>query len=1024
MTIRPRLFVVCLLWAATLLSLSTALLVSGSVARAQGDELIPPPIPESATPAEAVERPPFDYVTDDIQKVISIRSEYSESAAIEGTQVQLLMDGVTLTQGGLKISAEKMAVFTTVIEGSHDVLVYAEDAVVESYLGRQSLAVRAVRLQSTMAPQLLVAKPSQRAVAGDNPLLNRAVEFLYPDASGSVHTTLQVSSDTFSPSLLLPQTRSPLGTRRIQVRQRSSQPMQFDMSRSTDTVPEEVIYTFTGGLNMLIEGVEFDANGQQVNPGVIDISADRIVAWTPATNGDGDQPQTGFMSLEHSSDTPFQVYLEGNIVIRQDKNTVTATHAFFDVRNNQALIMNAELKAYIPTTDGYFRIRGERLRQLSRDRFHAQNAWVTTSPYGEPGYRIQATDIFVEPGMYSPWTLMNRFTRQQPSETTMITSLNNQFIVGNTPLFWLPRVTGPAEDPGIPIRRATVKQDRIFGVQVETVWDMNKLLGRPKIPGVEWDLLLDYRTKRGAGVGSGTRYSGENGLGTFQGEGRLYYQNDRGRDNLGLDRRSLQPESDNRGEATFRHRQQLPSDAMLFGEIGYLSDRNYLEQFHENRFDSEKDVETLLGVRQDSGAFSGMLWTRPDLNGFDATTNWLPRADAYSFSQPLFDGLAYWSSHSSAGYADSQTMQAPTDPTDPFTPLGLPYQANASGLVAMSRHEIDAPFMIGPVNIDPYVMGEAAYWDQGFTPESVDRYLLSAGVRARLFAWKVMPFVNSHIFNLRGLAHKHETIFEYAWTDVSRGINEIPQYNEIDENSQERFRTRYTNQIFPGVIPGEFNPRNYAIRNGAGLWASAPYHELADDQQVLRLSFRNRLQTKSGPINSQRTRDWMVWESGLSYFPQSQRDNFGEDFGLIYNRYRWNVSDRTSFLADNTLDLFDNGQDIFSVGVLSQRSLRGSVYLGYRQVDLGRYLDSRIVTGSYSYQMSEKWISTAAYAYDVAATESRGTSLTLSRVGLDWILHMGMGLDFSKGNVGFGISLEPRFGPPTATNLGYLMGIQ
>jgi hypothetical protein len=74
--------------------------------------------------------------------------------------------------------------------------------------------------------------------------------------------------------------------------------------------------------------------------------------------------------------------------------------------------------------------------------------------------------------------------------------------------------------------------------------------------------------------------------------------------------------------------------------------------------------------------------------------------------------------------------------------------------------------------------------------------------------------------------------------------------------------------------------------------------------------------------------------------------------------------------------------------------------------------------------MSPKWISTASYAYDVAAGESRGSSVTVSRVGLDWILHFGLGLDFSKGNVGVGLSLEPRFGPPSATNLGYLMGLQ
>jgi len=168
----------------------------------------------------------------------------------------------------------------------------------------------------------------------------------------------------------------------------------------------------------------------------------------------------------------------------------------------------------------------------------------------------------------------------------------------------------------------------------------------------------------------------------------------------------------------------------------------------------------------------------------------------------------------------------------------------------------------------------------------------------------------------------------------------------------------------------------------------------------------------------------MIWEYGASLFPDPDRDNFGEDFGLLYSHSRWNVSDRTSFLTDTSWDLFDRAQNVWSVGVLSQRSLRGSVYLGFREVTAQDYFESQMLIGSYSYQMSPKWISTASYAYDLAASESRGSSLTVSRVGLDWILHFGLGFDFSKDNVGIGVSLEPRFGPPSPTNLSYLLGLQ
>ncbi|MBL8815520.1 MAG: hypothetical protein JNL58_05790 [Planctomyces sp.] len=962
----------------------------------------------------------LDVVTDDIQDPVRIRADVEERLPMDWGEVRLLIGRVRLEQGQLSVSAAKMAVLSTPTETGYEVLVYGEDISIDHHEGRRYLGSEVIQLQTLKVPEYVVGS-SRVAQQTNDPLYTRAIERLFPGTlAPEQHVTYQVTPDSMLPQLTVPGAGKKF--RRIQIRQRSSQPIQAESRRSEGTVPEEQIYVITGGVNVLIEGVEFDVQGQQISPGLVDISADRIVAWTQAT-GDGDLADGGL--VVQSADTRFQIYMEGNIVIRHKQNTITASHAFFDANNDRAVMMNAELRAFVPTTGGYFRVRAERMRQLSRDRFHAQNAWATSSPYGKPGYRLQASDIFVEPGAATPWTGTDPLTGQQVvGQSTWVTSLNNQVVVGDTPVFWLPKISAPMEDPGIPIRRATVTQDRIFGLHVKTVWDLTTILGLPRQPGTELDLLANWATDRGPGVGTAARYEGTNEAGKYQGSGTLYYQYDSGLDNLGSDRRALQPESDHRGEITWRHRQQLPGDATLFGEIGFLSDRNYLEQYDETRFDTDKDVETILGVRQDLGAYSGSLWTRPDLNQFEAHTQWLPRADAYSFSQPLFDGLAYWSSHSYAGYADMNQMQSPTDPADPFTPLGLPYMADVSGGIAMTRHQIDAPFMLGPVNVTPYVMGEAAWWESGFSGDSVDRYTINAGIRARLFAWKVMPFTNSEVFNLRGLTHKHETILDYSWTDVSRSVNEIPQWNEIDENSQERFRSRYTTQIYGGVIPDEFNARNYAIRNGAGLWVSAPYHELVDDQQVVRLSFRNRLQTKAGPINAQRTRDWMVWESGLSYFPEADRDNFGEDVGLLFGHYRWNVSDRTSLLADGVMDLFENAQDVWSLGILSQRSTRGSVYVSYRQVEAGDFLDSRILTGSYSYQMSPKWISTASYAYDLGESESRGSSLTVSRVGLDWILHFGLGFDISKDNVGIGISLEPRFGPPNPTNMSYLLGLQ
>jgi hypothetical protein len=964
--------------------------------------------------------PDPEFVTYDIQHVVKVQADFEETLIADGISARIVFGRVRISQGQFSLTASRAVVFHSETDSDHEILVYAEDGSWSGPDGGASAANQAFRMQSLAAPQIVVLN-SRPLKSQDHPLFQRAQRRLFPEYFASATpVSLQPGQELVIPPGPAGSFNTGLqSTRRYQIRPRSSQPLKFESFKSNDTVPAEQVYVITGGVNVLVEGVEVDIGGQQISPGIIDLSADRVVIWTEA--GDNDDLAGGGLVIQPGG-AQMQIYMEGNIVIRHRQNTISATHAFFDANNDNALFLNAELRAFMPTTGGFFRVRADRLRQLSRDRFHAQNAWASTSPYGKPGYRIQSSDVFVEP---MPWTGVDPLTGQQVvGQSTWVTSMNNTFVVGDVPLMWLPKIRGPVEDPGIPIRSAAVTADSIFGLQVRTVWNLTRILGRSSQDGTEWNLLANYMSERGPGAGLGGKYTGQNAYGLYQGEGTLYYQYDDGTDNLGLDRRRLTPESNNRGEITWRHRQRLPGNAMLFGELGYLSDRNYLEQYDELRFDREKDIETILGIRKDAGAYSGMLWTRPELYDFEANTQWLPRADLYSFSQPLFGGLAYWSSHSSAGYARLNQMKPPTDPNDPYTPLGNPWYTSASGLVAMSRHEIDAPFMLGPVNIDPYVMGEAAYWGEGFTSESVDRYVASAGVRARLFAWKIMPFVKSSLLNLNGVTHKHETMLEYSWTDVSTGLSQIPQYNEFDENSQERFRSRYTTQIFPGVIPTEFNPRNYAVRKGAGLWVTAPYHELVNDQQVVRLSSRNRLQTKAGPANSPRIRDFMEWESGFTFFPKADRDNFGEDYGLLFYRGAWHVNDRTSLLADAIWDLFGNAQHVWSVGVLSQRSTRGSLYVSYRQVQAARFLDSSIGTSSYSYQLSPKWISTASYAYDFAQSESRGSTMTVSRVGLDWVFNMGLGYDFSKDNVGVAFSLEPRVGPASPTNLGYLLGLQ
>src|SRR5262249_50937487 len=113
------------------------------------------------------------------------------------------------------------------------------------------------------------------------------------------------------------------GLRRVQIFPRTGGTLDIDSFPSTDTTPPQQIVVFTGGVNVLVDGIDQRAGDQPI--GTIDLSADRVVLWTDTASGRS--LQAGAATQER--DLPLQVYLEGNIVIRQGANVLRARQAFY-----------------------------------------------------------------------------------------------------------------------------------------------------------------------------------------------------------------------------------------------------------------------------------------------------------------------------------------------------------------------------------------------------------------------------------------------------------------------------------------------------------------------------------------------------------------------------------------------------------------------------------------------------------------------------------------------------------------------
>lgn len=790
------------------------------------------------------------------------------------------------------------------------------------------------------------------------------------------------------------------------------------------SIPPEYVMTLTGGVNIVVDNVPLQVGSGQTVLSRIDLTADRAVIWTDANrfgNGGG---------FDIDSDTPFQVYLEGNIIVRQGTNDIRATHAYYDLNQHRGLTMNTEIRTLLPDLQGSLRLRAAEIRQNSDTSFHAKDAFFTTSEFGKPKSRIQASDVFLEQRPTGNPSRINPKTGEPEGGTFYATSLNNVIFVEDVPIFVAPYLSSIAEDPHIPVRRFNVGYSGMYGGTIETAWDLQSILGLNLPPSVDWQLQADYLSKRGPGLGTRGMFDLDTTIFGMpvhkEGWGQAYYINDHGHDNLGLGRRSLPFPNDNRGRIVFRDRTYFGDDTWLQFELGHVfnDDRNFMEQYYEHEWDTQKDLENTLFLNHQTDNLTASLQGTITSNEFNDQTSWLPKADLTLLGEPLFGSPIIWSQHSSVGYGILNQAQAPSNPGDPFT--ALPYFADVEGTVAMTRHQLNMPFDLGPVHVNPYVLGDLSYWEQDLNGQDLGRAYGKAGVRASVEFAKYMPQVRSSILGLNGLAHKVVYDLDYSYARSSQDLNNIAQYNAFDENAQERFRERLLPVEFGlPVLPAQFDPRFYAVRSGAGSSVTAPYNELVDDMHVLWLGMRHRWQTKVGPPEAQRIVDWMELDLGTAIFPDANRDNFGETFGLVNGRYAWHVSPRTSFLANAVTDFFSGGQKVWNVGILHQRSARGSAYVGYRNINVGP-INSKLITGSVSYVMSPNlYVATAAAQFDVAEGLDRGESLTITRIGEYFLLHLGLGYDRSRNNVGAAISLEPKFGSygSSSVQLNNLLGI-
>jgi hypothetical protein len=856
----------------------------------------------------------------------------------------------------------------------------------------------------------------------------------FPESRPNALPTMVPQKEQTGPAVMLG------GGRRIRIFPRSDTPVQANWS--TDPATNQMIGVIDSGVNVVVDGLGSVSGMGEV--GTIDVSTDRLVIWT---QGAQEPDLTG--KTPQDERVPLEFYMEGNIVFRQGERVIQANRMYYDFPNHVGTVLDAEMLTPVRNYKGLLRLRSEVLQQTAQDRFFAKNSFLTSSRMGEPTYRLEAGDMYFEDIQHPQIDSVTGQPLVDPVTNEPIVhhernavSSNNLIYLGSVPVFYWPTMATDMEDPAFYIRRAAFGNNRVFGTEVLTHWNGYQLLGiRQKPAGTDLDVSLDYMSKRGFGYGATFTYDRPSIFGLdARGTGFTDFWGiqDNGIDDLGEYRRNVPLEESYRYRLYGQHRQLFGNGFQLSEEFGLISDRNFVEEYHKSEWEQLKDETTGIELKRVTGNNSWSLSADYRVNDFFTQTDWLPRLDHYWMGASVFDTFT-WYEHSSAAYAKFEPTTVPKNVSVGSTvgaagPFNyLPWEPNTfEGERFATRQEFDWPFQLGPVKMVPFVSGEAAHWGQDINGESLDRLVGQVGMRSTLPLWSVDPTVSSDLFNVHGLAHKITFEFDCIFADSNRDVTSLPLYDAIDDDSVEAWRRRFLTTTFgiPSMSPKrvgtpwltKFDERLYAIRTGLQGNVSSSSTEVMDDLSMIRLGAKQRWQTKRGPANNPHIIDWITLDTDISLYPDPTRDNDGCVAGLANYDFRWHVGDRVTLVSDAMFDFFDQGQKIVSVGGFLTRPPRGSLYMGFYVIEGPTNLNSQVLTLSYSYWMSPKWISSLGTSIDFGKAGNIGQNFSITRVGEAFLVTAGLNVDESRNSVGAVFMVEPRFGPKT--RVGNMIGTQ
>jgi lipopolysaccharide export system protein LptA len=317
---------------------------------------------------------------------------------------------------------------------------------------------------------------------------------------------------------------------------------------------------------------------------------------------------------------------EGHVTLKQKGDVFKGERVEYDFEKKIGYV--ADMDAEIQST--YYG-KAQRIEKLSDNHYRVIDSYVTTCCGEKPFYKIQSHEIDI-----------------YPNEKVVIK--NAVMYIMQMPVIYIPYYVQYLMDyDRLPVQVAAGRRSE-WGAFVLSKWRYNLI--QQKDLSVRGNVLVDFREKRGLGIGNETFYSGEKIGG--RGALRVYYADDNA---------SPVNVQSARDRIQWRHQSKIGEATTLTTEFNKLSDAQVVKDFfYHDEYERDAFPDNYVSIITNKPEYSLSFLDRERINDFQSVVERSPEIRFDTHNRQLIETPFYLRdevqfSNLRKRYADTSEMQ-------------------------------------------------------------------------------------------------------------------------------------------------------------------------------------------------------------------------------------------------------------------------------------------------------------------------------------------------------------------------------